>query len=339
MNALTNARTPKIVAAEINSIIRQTEIIVLTNSLQVGRLLLEAKEMLPHGEFGDWCRNEIGYSKTKANELMQLFNEYGANQGALFGSIAKSPTYELLTKSQAMALLPVPEAEREQFIEEHNATELTVRQLKEEVKKYKEQAEALTLQNENFAKESEGLESSLESTRHALTLSENRTAELEKAMKDATELNKEATAKIAEAAAAKKALNAANNTLKVAEDKYTEAMKELANVKAELQEAKEELAKPVTVEVQTVEKVVEVEKVPEAVQAELEALKQREAEATLKAANMAVVGRAKDSLKRLQDDFNTFMELLNSVKDEKLHGALHGAAEKTLEAMNSMLEY
>lgn len=339
MNALTKARTPKIVAAEINSIIHQTEIIVLTNSLQVGRLLLEAKEMLPHGEFGDWCRNEIGYSKTKANELMQLFNEYGANQAALFGSIAKSPTYELLTKSQAMALLPVPEAEREQFIAEHNATELSVRQLKEEVKKYKEQAEALTLQNENFAKESEDLESSLESTRHALTLSENRTAELEKAMKDATEFNKEATAKIAEAAATKKALKDTRHSLKLAEEEHAKAMAEFAQVKKELQEAKEELAKPVTVEVQTVEKVVEVEKVPEAVQAELEALKQKEADAARKAANLAIVGRAKDSLQRLQDDFNKFMELLNSVKDESLHGTLHSAGEKTLEAMSSMLEY
>lgn len=91
-----------------------------------------------------------------------------------------------------------------------------------------------------------------------------------------------------------------------------------------------------TLEAQTVEKIVE--KVPQELQAELDALREREARATIKAANMTIVGRAKDSLKRLQTDFNDFVELMNSVNEEQLQGNIRNAAGKIVDSMRMILE-
>jgi hypothetical protein len=56
MNALITERTPLVIAAEINTIKRQTENILLTNAIEIGRRLKEAKELVRHWEWGKWPR-------------------------------------------------------------------------------------------------------------------------------------------------------------------------------------------------------------------------------------------------------------------------------------------
>jgi hypothetical protein len=43
-------------------------------AVETGRLLIEAKAGLSHGEFGEWCNYEAGYSWRKAQNLMGLAN-------------------------------------------------------------------------------------------------------------------------------------------------------------------------------------------------------------------------------------------------------------------------
>ena len=143
MSGLTT-RTPGLIAAEINKIKEDTKRILIYNSIEIGRKLTEAKEMLPHGEWGKWLKTEVDYSKTTANNLMKIFHEYGSEQINILGDNLKSKTFGNLNYSQATLLLGVPAEEREKFVEENNVEEMSARELKkaiEELKKTEEEKE------------------------------------------------------------------------------------------------------------------------------------------------------------------------------------------------------
>ena len=69
MSDIEIIRTPEIVAAEINSIKEQTQNILLFNSIEIGRRLTEAKNMMEHGQFGKWLAEKVDYSQSTANNL------------------------------------------------------------------------------------------------------------------------------------------------------------------------------------------------------------------------------------------------------------------------------
>lgn len=143
MSGLTT-RTPELIAAEINKIKEDTKRILIYNSIEIGRKLTEAKELVQHGEWGNWLETEVNYSKSTANNLMKIFQEYGADQISLLGDNLKSQTFGNLNYSQATLLLGVPAEDREKFVEENNVEEMSARELKkaiEELKKTEEEKE------------------------------------------------------------------------------------------------------------------------------------------------------------------------------------------------------
>lgn len=135
-NAIVNSQnnTPSRDISEItNEIIelrRQANCIQVAYAVEIGRRLVEAKSILPYGTWGDWLKNEVDFSQSTANNLMKLFEEYGANQISLFGAISNSQTIGNLPYSKALQLLSIPAEERETFAEEVHADELSVRELK-----------------------------------------------------------------------------------------------------------------------------------------------------------------------------------------------------------------
>ena len=107
MNEPITERTPQGIAAEINRIKQQTCKIMLTNAIEVGKRLKEAKALLPHGEWRKWLVESVSYSQRTANRLIQLFEEYGDK---LFASIddggrSNSSALTNLTYYQALLLL------------------------------------------------------------------------------------------------------------------------------------------------------------------------------------------------------------------------------------------
>ncbi|UTW70887.1 DUF3102 domain-containing protein [Anaerobacillus sp. HL2] len=72
-NELTEVRTPGVIATEINSIKGQTRAMVLHASAEIGKRLVEAKELVAHGEWSDWLKNHIDYSQSTANNMMQIY--------------------------------------------------------------------------------------------------------------------------------------------------------------------------------------------------------------------------------------------------------------------------
>lgn len=125
-----NPRTIGMVTQEINQLTAQAQRLILGHAIEIGRRLTEAKQMLSHGEWGKWLKEEIHYSKSSANNMMRIFDAYGSTQMGLFGPEANSQTFGDLEYSKALALLAVPAEEREQFAQEVDAEHISVRQLK-----------------------------------------------------------------------------------------------------------------------------------------------------------------------------------------------------------------
>lgn len=136
-------RTPEMIGAEIRMYVDAGRRISLLCGIEIGRRLVEAKEMLEHGEWLPWLERETEFSDRSAARYMKLFEEYGAEQQGLFGPETNSPTLSNLPISKALALLSVPESERNEFAEEVDAEHISVRELEQKIKEREDQIEAL----------------------------------------------------------------------------------------------------------------------------------------------------------------------------------------------------
>lgn len=130
MNELKTTRTLDVVAAEIRTLTAS----MLNGIIEIGRRLAEAKTMVPYGQFGNWVKENTGYSSSTANNFMRLFEEYGSAQSSLFGATAESQTIGKLSYTKALALLALPAEDRESFAEEVHAEDISVRELREKIK-------------------------------------------------------------------------------------------------------------------------------------------------------------------------------------------------------------
>ena len=123
-------------AAEINTIKRQTQRIMLGASVEIGRRLVEAKGAVGHGNWGAWLESNVDYSERTAQNLIRIFQEYGEGQQSLFGPENPQSLADLdLTYTQAVALLGIKNPdERMEFIETHDVQNMTSRELADAIK-------------------------------------------------------------------------------------------------------------------------------------------------------------------------------------------------------------
>lgn len=298
-------RTPDIVAVEINSIKNQTRNIVLFNSIEIGRRLVEAKGMMEHGNFGDWLKNSVDYSQSTANNLMKIYEEYGADQGALFGNNANSQTLGNLTYSQAVALLGIPREEREAFVAEHDVEGMSVRKLQELVKEREMQLEAVEVSRKDLAERTERLNGMLKK-------SEGQIKDLKIQLRDATA----------------KAQNAKGDEVEALSKEKEELQQQLSEAEAELKKLQDEVKAPMTIEAQIVEKV------PENILAELEELRSKEANYKKSAGALAF----KMHFDTISSEFNALLSTLRSIGDAETVEKYKGAVKKLLTAMEAKVE-
>lgn len=99
--------------------------------LTIGRCLIEAKEMLPHGEWKDWLADRVEFSERAAQRFMRLAREW-SNPTALSD----------LGATKALTLLALPAEERERFMEDNNVIDMTTRQLEQAIKERDEARKA-----------------------------------------------------------------------------------------------------------------------------------------------------------------------------------------------------
>lgn len=127
MSELVTVRDIQTVTTEIWMIRRQVEQTALSGAIEIGRRLTEAKELLPHGEWGKWLQEEVSFSQRTANNFMRLAAEYGDAQVSLFGGNPQALADLPYTK--ALQLLAVPEEEREEFAAANHVADLSSREL------------------------------------------------------------------------------------------------------------------------------------------------------------------------------------------------------------------
>ena len=118
MAAPTQGRTIEIITDEILDAKRAGGEAILT----IGRCLIEAKDMLPHGEWLPWLNERVELSERTAQKFMRLAQKW-SNPSALAD----------LGATKALMLLALPEEERDEFIEDHNVIDMSTRQLEQAI--------------------------------------------------------------------------------------------------------------------------------------------------------------------------------------------------------------
>lgn len=91
--------------------------------LTIGRCLIEAKDMLRHGEWLPWLNEQVELSERTAQKFMKLAREW-----------SNPNTLADLGASKALMLLALPEGERDAFLEDHNVIDMSARQLEQAIK-------------------------------------------------------------------------------------------------------------------------------------------------------------------------------------------------------------
>lgn len=139
-------RTAAHVAADINKIKMKTAVVLAMSAVEMGRLLCEAKSLVPHGEWGAWLEANVDFSESKAQTLMRCYKEYGDGQIDMITGTSDLDFFSMLTVSQMDALLALPKPERREFVEDHReeleSGEMSVRDMKAEIAKLKMDNEA-----------------------------------------------------------------------------------------------------------------------------------------------------------------------------------------------------
>lgn len=141
-NAITvPVRDINTIASEIRYIQGDVQQYAAAGALKIGERLCEAKELLGHGEFLPWLKDEFGWTDRTAQKLMAVYREFGDSQKSLFGPGINTKTYSDLPVSKLYLLISVPESEREEFVKENDIAEISVREMEKLLKEKKEAEE------------------------------------------------------------------------------------------------------------------------------------------------------------------------------------------------------
>ena len=126
--------------------------------VEIGRRLIQAKELLPHGQWAAWLAEKVEFSERTAQRFMRVAE----------GFSNPTPVSDL-GLSKALLLLQVPEEEREEFLEtphdvsgeEKTVQEMSKRELEKVIKERDEarkQAETARSDAEQWKKTADGME-------------------------------------------------------------------------------------------------------------------------------------------------------------------------------------
>ena len=142
-----DAAKAEALAAEINAIKEQTRGVVISAALAIGRRLVAARGLVPHGRWAGWLAEHVDYSERKALDMMRLYEEYGKK--------TMPEAVAALDYTKAVALLGLPEGERAALAERAAAEGMSSRELTAEVARLREEARAKQVRIEALEREAE----------------------------------------------------------------------------------------------------------------------------------------------------------------------------------------
>lgn len=101
------------------------------NLIQFGRVLIEAKPLVPRGQFEGWVKNNFGISERTAQGYMAVYRRFGVKE-----------QYRNVQFSKLQEMLALPEGTEEQFSADHNLDDMSAREIKRAVQQAKAEAQA-----------------------------------------------------------------------------------------------------------------------------------------------------------------------------------------------------
>jgi hypothetical protein len=181
-NAVVDAadvRTLETITADIRSSLRTITEVALMGAIHIGKCLIEAKDLVSHGEWLLYLENNVGFSDRSAQNYMRLYKEYGENVNP---QLAADLSY-----TNALKLLILPDDEQKEIKGKIESGELVTEDITAEI-------ETMRIRMKELEEENAGLQLKLEDMED-YTPTDDEIAELktraEKAERDAADYNKQ----------------------------------------------------------------------------------------------------------------------------------------------------
>ena len=108
---------------DIETDIKSKAVQLSENIISIGRMLIEVKGRLEHGQFMNWLNEKVSFSPSTANNFMRIARE-----------LPKTPSLIGLPHTKVLALLDIPEDQREQFAQDIQADEKSTREIQRLIK-------------------------------------------------------------------------------------------------------------------------------------------------------------------------------------------------------------
>ena len=218
MSDIVVMRDIDIITSEIKTIKKYVEETAIYGFVEIGRRLVEAKELVGHGNWGKYLEDNFDKSQQWATNMMNIYREYDQAQQSMFPNFANSQVFGKIDITKHILLLGIPAEERQEFAEENHVESMTVKQLQAAIRER---------------------DASREEVNH-------QTARAEKAEAKAVEMGVKVSEIAAQLEIADGKLLAQDETIKqlrkladVAEKKQTEAESKVDKLKQQLAKAKE----------------------------------------------------------------------------------------------------
>ena len=222
MSEIITIRDIDTITTEIKTIEMQVAKMAIYGCIEIGKRLVEAKEIVGHGGWGKYLAENVRYSQQWATNLMNLYREYGNQQESLFESFANSKSFGNIDVTKHILLLAVPADERSEFAESNDVENKSVAELKAAIRERDEarrERDANLQEYEKLQKENERITAGMVEAAEKLEVKEAEQEQLQ-------------------------------NQVKTAQDKQTAAEKKVETLKKKLDaatrgeaQAREELAK------------------------------------------------------------------------------------------------
>jgi chromosome segregation ATPase len=278
---------------------------------------------------------------------MRLFDEYGDKQITLFGAVANSQTFGSLSYSKALALLALPEEEREEFVESHPVDDMSTRELEKKIKELQEEKDKAKAELKEAIESFEKLEKIYEEkigkleNQHSESIDKYLEAE-EKAKGLKEQLsNLENSAQGVDEEELKKRIEGEMESIKAAmrdlEKEKNDAQREAASIKIKLHDIEAEQTELIKkVEEEAAEKArAEEEETIQKLKREAEeaTAKLREAERKAGLAGDANILRFRFLADQLQKDFHQTVGVISGFEDKDQRQKLKAALKTVLESL------
>lgn len=329
VHEVSNIRTPDTIATEINLIVQKTKEVVLSAAIEIGKRLVEAKELVKHGEWEQWLQDNVNYSQSTANNLMAVYREFGSDQMSLFDRM-NAKTIENLSYSKAVALLVLPREQREEFMDQNPVEEMSTRELQAAIKRAQEAEEQLDTditERQKFQK-----------------LAGDEMARADKLTSENNYLNIQVNGMKQQLEAAKKdaeALTKAQEAKKKADAKVEKMKNQIKELEAKQNQPDQQTLDRLSAEAEEKAKAANQQEL-EKLQAQLEEAQREKEQITKRLATMGSeeMIQAKLLVQQIQDSFNRLMGLIALLKNKgdsesaaKLKNVVRNFCKKMIESV------